>query len=69
MKITVIRKEYTAKSTIGELYVDGKFECYTLEDHILTRTCAGTITIPSGHYEVVVTLVAHPVSKQIDASD
>jgi len=26
------RFEFTEKSTIGKLFIDGKFECYTLED-------------------------------------
>lgn len=55
MNINVIRKEYTQQSTIGELYVDGKFECYTLEDRIRALKVPGTTAIPSGHYEVVVT--------------
>jgi GH24 family phage-related lysozyme (muramidase) len=55
MKINVIRKEYTPKSTIGELYVDGKFECYTLEDRIRALKVPGTTAIPSGNFEVVVT--------------
>jgi GH24 family phage-related lysozyme (muramidase) len=55
MNINLTRKEYTSKSTIGELYVDGKFECYTLEDRIRALKVPGTTAIPSGHYEVVVT--------------
>lgn len=32
MEIKVIRKEFTEDSTIGEMYIDDKFVCYTLED-------------------------------------
>lgn len=32
MEIKVLRKIYTGTSTIGELSIDGKFFCYTLED-------------------------------------
>lgn len=32
MKLELIRKEFTEKSTIGDLLVNGKFFCYTLED-------------------------------------
>ena len=32
MELKLIRKEFTDRSTIGELYVNGKFECFTLED-------------------------------------
>jgi GH24 family phage-related lysozyme (muramidase) len=55
MNINVIRKEYTPKSTIGELYIDGKFECFTLEDRVRALKVPGTTAIPSGNYEVVVT--------------
>ena len=34
MELKVLRKELTARSTIGELHVDGKFECFTLEDAV-----------------------------------
>ena len=55
MNINVIRKGYTEKSTLGELYVDGKFECFTLEDRIRALKVPGTTAIPPGRYEVVVT--------------
>jgi 4-hydroxy-3-methylbut-2-en-1-yl diphosphate synthase IspG/GcpE len=32
MEILLKRTTFTEESTIGELYVDGKFECYILED-------------------------------------
>jgi hypothetical protein len=32
MEIKVIRKTFTNESTIGELSINGKFFCYTLED-------------------------------------
>jgi len=32
MKIKVVRTTFTDNSTIGELFVNGVFECYTLED-------------------------------------
>lgn len=32
MTVTVKRKEFTEQSTIGELFVNGVFLCYTLED-------------------------------------
>ena len=55
MQINVIRKEYSPKSTIGELYVEGKFECFTLEDRIRAVKVRGTTAIPVGKYEVTVT--------------
>lgn len=32
MKVTIKRKEFTETSTTGEMFVDGVFLCYTLED-------------------------------------
>jgi 4-hydroxy-3-methylbut-2-en-1-yl diphosphate synthase IspG/GcpE len=32
MELLLKRTTFTEESTIGELYVDGKFECYILED-------------------------------------
>jgi len=32
MEIKVIRKTFSKESTIGELHINGKFFCYTLED-------------------------------------
>ena len=32
MTVTVKRKEFTEQSTIGEMFVNGVFLCYTLED-------------------------------------
>lgn len=31
MNLTIVRQHYTTKSTMGELLIDGVFECYTLE--------------------------------------
>ena len=54
MEIQVTRKEFTDKSTIGEMYVDGTFECYTLEDVVRPVKTKGITAIPAGSYEVVV---------------
>jgi hypothetical protein len=32
MKLKLIRKTFTETSTIGELFIDDKFECFILED-------------------------------------
>lgn len=32
MIIKLVREQFTLESTIGSLYIDGKFFCYTLED-------------------------------------
>jgi hypothetical protein len=41
-------------STIGELAVDGAFECFTLEDAVRPVKIKGITAIPAGSYEVVV---------------
>lgn len=60
MNIKVIRKEFTENSTIGELYINDKFFCYTLEDKDRKLESAGAkakvqdkTAIPRGEYQVV----------------
>lgn len=68
MEILVKRKWKTEKSTIGELYIDGKFECYTLEDKdrgldqsqdetsIAKIKVYGETAIPKGRYQVILSM-------------
>lgn len=56
MQLILQRQVYTFLTTIGELYVDGAKECYTLEDRwrpgsikVPKETC-----IPAGTYRVIV---------------
>lgn len=56
MKLLLKRLHKTDKSTIGELYVDGKFECYTLEDVERKEKVFGKTAIPKGTYDVVMTM-------------
>lgn len=58
MELKLIRKEFTDRSTIGELYVNGKFECFTLEDKDRKLESGGkkeyaVTAIPRGTYQVV----------------
>lgn len=57
MELVLTRKTFTAKSTIGELTIDGKAECYVLEDHLPVpyKKTPGKTAIPSGRYEVKIT--------------
>lgn len=55
MKLELKRLHRTEKSTIGELYVNGKFECYTLEDVERKEKVYGETAIDKGTYQVVVT--------------
>jgi len=56
MKILLKRLHKTSNSTIGELSIDGKFECYTLEDVERESKIYGKTAIPKGTYEIVMTM-------------
>ncbi|HEX8178523.1 MAG TPA: DUF5675 family protein [Pyrinomonadaceae bacterium] len=55
MDIKLVRKTFTEESTMGELFVNGKFQCFTLEDKVRAVKIHGKTAIPEGIYEVVVT--------------
>jgi hypothetical protein len=54
MLITVKRLYKTENSTIGELLVDGIFECFTLEDKEREVKIKGETAIPKGTYKVII---------------
>jgi hypothetical protein len=58
LELKVIRKEFSENSTIGELHINEKFHCYTLEDKYRPdeKKIYGITAIPKGRYEVIVTL-------------
>jgi hypothetical protein len=56
MELALKRRWFTERSTIGELFVDGVFECYVLEDatrppdeKVFGETC-----IPVGRYPIII---------------
>jgi len=58
MHLELKRTTFTKESTIGELSVDGVFECYVLEDPVRGAGEAkvwGKTAIPAGDYRVRVT--------------
>lgn len=57
LQLRLARKWFTDKSTIGILYVDDKFFCYTLEDVVRPsgEKIKGQTAIPWGTYKVVLT--------------
>ncbi len=61
LELIVRRKEFTERSTIGELYVDGALHCYTLEDKVRPdgTKIYGETAIPFGRYEVLVSFSEH----------
>lgn len=55
MLLQLTRKWLTDRSTIGELTIEGAFECYTLEDKVRDEKVKGETAIPAGTYEIAVT--------------
>lgn len=56
MIIEVMRKQYTDKSTIGELHIDNSFTgFYTLEDVARRFKILGKTAIPAGVYKADIT--------------
>jgi Family of unknown function (DUF5675) len=55
MNLKLVRKIFTEESTIGELTVNGKPECFTLEDKVRAVKIHGKTAIPAGIYEVTIT--------------
>lgn len=58
MELKLIRKDFGADHTIGDLLVNGKFECYILEDVVRPKgeKVYGKTAIPYGKYNVDVTM-------------
>jgi hypothetical protein len=56
MKLKLLRDKSSDDTTIGKLYIDGEFFCYTLEDVVRRDTkIYGQTAIPIGTYKVVIT--------------
>lgn len=54
MQLTVKRLYKTDNSVIGELLIDGVFECFTLEDAERPVKIKGETAIPKGTYKVII---------------
>ena len=53
MKLDVVRTQYGEEATNGELWIDGVWECYTLEDEVRDGPKVyGETAIPVGEYEI-----------------
>lgn len=55
MKLNLVRQYYTNESTIGKLFIDGIFYCYTLEDKVREGSepkIYGKTAIPTGTYNI-----------------
>lgn len=55
MRLRLERTTLTDQSTIGKLFIDGQFECFTLEDKVRAVKIPGRTAIPAGTYEVRLT--------------
>lgn len=65
MELKLVRKHFSKESTIGDLFVNGAFECFCLEDYdrqlrqtdsieyIKSHKIYGKTAIPTGRYEVI----------------
>jgi len=56
-QLQIIRESFSDKTTLGKLYIQGKFFCYTLEDIVRPygEKVHGETAIPNGVYQVNVT--------------
>lgn len=52
MRLELKRVSKSTESTIGVLFLDGEFQCYTLEDEERTEKVYGETRIPEGHYKI-----------------
>ena len=52
MKLTLTRLKSTEKGTIGVLKLDGKFNCFTVEDPVRDVKIDGDTCIPKGTYSI-----------------
>lgn len=54
MTLTLVREPSSAGWTFGVLYVDGRFQCHTLEDVVRTVKIQGETAIPAGTYGLTI---------------
>lgn len=53
MKLQVVRTQFGKDATNGMLFIDGVFECFTLEDQEQAVKVKSETAIPLGSYNVV----------------
>lgn len=60
MNLLLERRSFSSFRTIGQLFVDGWFECFTLEDMVRSGPkVPGKTAIPKGQYEVELSFSEH----------
>jgi hypothetical protein len=55
MELRLIREISTEISTHGVLFIDSRYECFTLEDVVRPEKIAGETAIPAGRYQITIT--------------
>lgn len=53
MILTLVRTKSTPEYTVGKLFIDGKLECFTLEDPFRKKKIQGQTRIGSGVYNIL----------------
>ena len=56
MKLLLKRHPTIKDTTVGELFIDGVFTCYTIEDAVRDKKVYGETAIPAGTYKIVITM-------------
>lgn len=56
LKLKLVRKIGTAGFTEGKMYIDGVFECYTVEDAVREVKVQNMTAIPKGIYKVILSI-------------
>lgn len=52
MEVCVKRVRQGKNSTLSELFIDGEFNCYVLEDSVRDEKIKGSTAIPAGRYRL-----------------
>lgn len=55
MKLKLVREPSSETTTLGSLFIDGEWECWTLEDKVRRDKIYGETAIPAGTYKVLIT--------------
>lgn len=64
MNITLTRFSNGAEDTLGLMSIDGKFECFTLEDQYRSFKVRGDTRIPEGTYKIKFREVNSPMTEK-----
>lgn len=59
MKLRLTREFFMADCTLGRLFVDDEFECYTLEPVVRDVKIDGCTAIPKGFYKILINFSNH----------